>query len=148
MNEGRRKIVLIDFDGTLNSYKTKFDRNRPELLPDPPLPGAIAFMRRMCASGVYQPVIFTTRVAMEDDLEPGGAAFRDSPTVQRAIRAWLIEYGLEPVAAQSVRVTCHKVPCSLIIDDNAFRFEGKYPSPTEMDALTVSKRPQQEKEKA
>lgn len=139
MNSPRRKVVLIDFDGTLNSYKSRFDRDRPEMLPDPPLPGAIAFLRRMCASGAYEPVIFTTRAVMEDDLQPGGGAYKDNPLVQREIKAWLVAHGLEPVAAQSIRITGAKLPCALIIDDRAFRFEGSYPTPKEMDQMAADK---------
>lgn len=124
-----KRVILIDFDATLNSYVSGFEPLRPEHLPDPPIPGAIGFVRRLCASSLYKPVIFTTRV-YDETLD------RDSTKVIYAIRDWLAHYGLEPVVAQQMEVTSRKIMNSLIIDDKAFRFEGRYPTPSEIDEMT------------
>ncbi len=134
---GRRKVVLIDFDGTLNSYKTGFVPDRPDLLPDPPNSGAITFLRLLMASPKYEPVIFTSRALETSDFMPGGGSYVDSQRVVRAIRDWLVEHGLSALSAQSIRITAAKLPNSLIIDDNGFRFEGKWPDVHEMDKLTA-----------
>lgn len=135
-----RKTVLIGFDGTLNSYKTGFIPNKPDMLPDPPTPGAIAFLKRTAHSPRFNPVIFTARVLEMSDAMPGGGSYQDNPMVVRAIREWLVEHGLEPVLAQSIRITAAKLPNSLIIDDNGFRYEGSWPTPAEMDELTAPKK--------
>jgi hypothetical protein len=128
-----KKRVLVDFDGTINSYRTPFDHERPWHLPDPPVPGAIAWLRRVFASGVYEPVIFTTRVY---SAEVDG----DDVRVASEIRDWLGRHGLERVVADQMVVTSRKLPCALIVDDNAFRFEGVYPTPHQMAELTATKR--------
>lgn len=135
-----RKRILIDFDGTLNSYKTGFLPHQPGMLPDPPNPGAITFLRQLVTNPKYEPVIFTARALEASDMMPGGGSYVDSQVVVRAIRDWLIEHGLSAVAAQSIRITAAKLPNSLIIDDRGFRFEGKWPSTVEMDALTAEKK--------
>lgn len=128
-----KKVVLVDFDGTLNSYRSGFEPNAPEHLPDGPNPGAIAWLRRVVASGQYEPVIFTTRVYDErtDD---------DREIVKSSIRGWLVRHGLEQVVATSIQITSRKIKCSLIVDDNAWRFEGTWPSPAEMSLLTGGRR--------
>jgi len=125
----RKKVVLVDFDGTLNSYKSGFDGKRPQHLPDSPNPGAIGWLRRVYATSVYEPVIFTTRVLNQ-------ATGEDDPFVVEAIRDWLINYGLEKMVVHNLRITAKKVPCSLLVDDRAFRYEGKFPDPAEMTKLT------------
>lgn len=123
-----KKTILIDFDKTLNSYTSGW-KGDPWNLPDPPVPGAVAFIRRMIASSSYDPVIFTTRALNKRTMDV-------EPRVEKAIRAWFVKHGLEPGAAATLRTTCHKIPCSLIIDDKAFRFEGKYPTTEQLGELT------------
>lgn len=129
-----KRVVLIDFDGTVNSYRTPFDPDRPWELPDPPNPGAIAFLRAMVASQRLRPVIFTTRVYNSDDDS-------DSLQVGRAILEWLVRHGMERPTAAAIDVTSRKIPCALIIDDNAWRFEGSWPDGNELLRLTTSNRP-------
>lgn len=124
----QKKTILVDFDGTLNSYKTKFDFSRPAYLPDPPNPGAIGWLRRLLVTQ-YEPVIFTTRALVRNTGQV-------NPEVVEAIKDWLLKYGLEPHAVEAVQVTCIKIPCSLIVDDNCWRFEGRFPTPEELLKLT------------
>lgn len=125
----QKKVILVDFDGTLNSYRSGFDASRPEHLPDAPNPGAIGWLRRLITTRQYEPVIFTTRALIRQTGQV-------NPVVVEAIRDWLLKHGLEREAAHSVQVTCIKLPCSLMVDDNAFRYEGKFPTPEELLKLT------------
>jgi hypothetical protein len=123
-----KKTILVDFDGTLNSYRSGFDAGRPHYLPDAPNPGAIGWLRRLMVTQ-YKPVIFTTRALLRQTGQV-------NVEVVEAIRDWLYTHGLEKPAADAIEVTCIKIPCSLIVDDNAWRFEGKWPTPEELVKLT------------
>src|ERR1041385_5858519 len=109
---GRKRRILVDFDGTINSYRTRFDPSLPWLLPDPPLDGGIEFLSGLAKSGDLEPVIFTTRV--------WGWSKEIESRVRVEIRNWLAQYGLEPWIVADIVITAEKIPCSLIIDDHAY----------------------------
>lgn len=133
-----KKIVLVDFDGTLNSYHTGFEPKHPEHLPDGPNPGAIAWLRSLIASQTVEPVIFSTRLLHEESSDD--SVGRVNHAVETAIRKWLAEHGLDDASALSLRMTCVKIKCSLIVDDHCYRYEGRFPPLTELNKLTGGRR--------
>lgn len=97
------KIIGLDFDGVLNSYKSW--RGPTEI--DDPVPGAREFVEALIADG-FTPFIFTTRAEWGEG--------RD------AIRAWLTKHGFPP----GIKITNEKHAALLYVDDRGFRFEGDF----------------------
>lgn len=92
----RRQTLLIDFDGVLHDYK---GWNGPEAV-NGPINKARAAMHSLAST--YNLVCFSTR---------------DKVVIER----WLRHYGFP-----EMRVTNHKEPAFLIIDDRAITFTGEW----------------------
>lgn len=111
---GERYTIAVDFDGVLHSYTTPWVS--AELIPDPPVRGAIEWLNQMRRH--FDIVIHTTRA-------------RDSSAC-RAVRTWLTANGYlgDP---EALHITDRKVPALVYIDDRAWRFEGPGSFPREQD---------------
>lgn len=107
--------VAIDFDGCLARYDGKFDK---ELLGEPN-PGAIEALKNYLAAD-FHVIIFTTRA--------------ESPEAAATIMNWLLDNDLVREEGQPGRltITAYKLPAVLYIDDRAFKFEGKWPTPKDI----------------
>lgn len=105
-----KPIIALDFDGVVHSYTTEF--TFPEVIPDPPVPGAIEFIKEMRDN--YEIVIFSSRCQ----------SFR----CEREIKKWLINNGLEREYVDELDVTLEKPPADIYIDDRAYCFKGEFPS--------------------
>lgn len=120
--DGERYRVAVDFDGVLHSYLSPWVD--AETIPDPPVPGAIEWLREIAAH--FSVVIFTTR--------------GKTPEGQRAVRHWLHENGLE--WGVNAVVTAEKPAALVYLDDRALRFEGRFPTKDEIHAARPwNKRP-------
>ena len=106
------KIIYIDFDGVINSYKTKFDQSNPGSLPDPPVPGAIEFLSQ--AVKRFKVVIFTCRMLQ--------------PEQEALIHAWLFKHGMANNLIDQLSFSCVKRGATCYIDDRAVPFSGTFPS--------------------
>lgn len=120
--EGGNTRVMIDFDGVIHSYTTKFER--PEIIPDPPVPGAIEWLEDLDANG-FETIIFTARINRETIIDP---PHKDE--VVRAIRTWLLIHSYN--RANSILITDQKFHGHVYIDDRAWRFTGKFPTADEL----------------
>jgi hypothetical protein len=102
--------ILVDFDGTLcpGPYTSRFECNGK------PTPEAVQFINDALAAG-FEVIVFTARLS-----EPGSAY--NEGRIRMAIEDWCSEHfdGWHP------HVTAEKHP-GIIIDDNAYRFEGYWP---------------------
>ena len=100
-------MVLIDFDGVLNSYESGWndDKGGATWLPDAPVEGAKEAIEEL--SEKYEIVIFTTRAKTRE-----GA---------RAVRDWLTANDI-----YCDRITYEKEAAVLIIDDRAVTFKGDW----------------------
>ncbi len=94
----KRKTILIDLDGVLNTYKGKYDENK---LPDIRL-GAREFVEELNKD--YDLILFTTRNSL-------GAS------------RWLMENKIDKYFKN---VTNVKIPAYLYLDDRAIGFNGDY----------------------
>lgn len=101
-----RKTVYCDFDGVIHSYVSGWQG--PDVIPDPPVPGAIEWLNEIGVD--YDIKIFTTRARY--------------PEAIQAIHSWLKDQGF----VGGCEVTCEKGPGLLYIDDRAWRFRGVFPS--------------------
>lgn len=100
--------VCFDFDGVIHSYQQPW--NGHSVIPDPPSPGAIDCLRSILKSE-FEVAIFSVR----SELDEG----------RRAIRDWLIKYGLSDSEAQKVKLPTHKPKALLYVDDRAYLFTGE-----------------------
>lgn len=117
--------IAVDFDGVLHAYTTPWIA--PDVIPDPPVPGAIEWLRAMDKR--FDIVILTTRArpqaveGREDEGLVDGCA---------AVKGWLHEHGMAPEETADILVTCEKVPALVYIDDRAWRFTGRFPMAEEI----------------
>jgi hypothetical protein len=107
-----KRIICIDVDGVLHQYSEGW--KGPTDLYDPPVPGAIAWLRSLIEDERFQPVIYSSR-----SKHPEGPA---------AIRAWLVKHGLPEQEAAGLEFPIQKPAAWLIIDDRCFLFRGQWPS--------------------
>src|SRR5262245_49078910 len=119
----KKPILCLDFDGVIHSYESGW--KGADIIPDPPVPGAIEFIER--ATQHFTVMIFSSR-----SHQPGGI---------NAMRAWLAREVVkvtEVPNAQNLEWFWeigwpeHKPPAFLTIDDRALRFTGKWPVAAEL----------------
>ena len=107
----KRKRIGVDFDGVIHSHTSGWTDTRS--IPDPPVPGAIAWLNTMVAR--YEVIIITSRASDDAGMQ--------------AIAAWLKERGF----TGTLLITCVQVPCDVYIDDRAWRFNGLFPTASQID---------------
>jgi hypothetical protein len=111
-----KPILCLDFDGVLNSYTSGWQG--AGIIPDPPVPGAIAFLREAVQS-------FTVAVYSSRSHQPGGRA---------AMQAWLRLWAEResPPGADMTFLDCIQWPLEkpgafVTLDDRALTFTGVWP---------------------
>lgn len=112
-----RYTIAVDFDGVLHSYTTPWIDE--QTIPDPPVEGAIVWLRSMLESG-FDVVIHTTRGRT--------AVGRD------AVHLWLVKHWPEAPLTR-LQVTSEKPPALAYLDDRAIRFTGPASWPTREQIL-------------
>lgn len=113
-----RPILSLDFDGVIHSYTSKWIA--PDVIPDPPVEGAIAFLRE--AVKHFRVCIYSTRSATGDG--------------RAAMAQWLSRYVAEErlsdhedlAWASVIEFPETKPPALVGIDDRVLTFEGQWPS--------------------
>lgn len=113
-----KPILCLDFDGVIHSYSSGW--KGADVIPDPPVEGAIAFM--LGALNHFDVCIFSSRSG-----QPGGI---------QAMRDWLRQHagatwyespagpGLEDITFPTEK------PAAFIgIDDRVLTFDGTFPEP-------------------
>lgn len=110
------KIISIDFDGVINNYASGWQG--ADVIPDPPVPGAIEWLESLCRDGRFDVQIFSSRS------HQGGMAM---------MAIWLTWNGLPGWALNKIGFPLHKPSAHLTIDDRAFCFRGEFPEPDEID---------------
>lgn len=98
-----KKTVVFDFDGVIHSYTSGWKGF--DTIPDPPVPGIREAIAEIREYG-YEVVVVSARCA--------------TPEGHGAIRAWLIDNGIEVDA-----VKMEKPPAIVYIDDRAICFDGR-----------------------
>ena len=113
-----KPIIAVDFDGVINSYESGWlGENTEEQLPDPPVPGAIAFLVALEQNDEVEVVIFTARARTLKG--------------QLAIHLWLAKYGMSSIPM----ITAEKPPAVVYLDDRGWCFTGTFPSLEELLAF-------------
>ena len=109
-----RKIISLDFDGVVHSYTSPWVDE--ETIPDPPVDGAFAFMRR--AIEKFDIVIHTSR----------GRSSLGRYAVEHWMKRWAqATFPNDWHWISRVRVVPHKPAAHLSIDDRGYQFNGEFP---------------------
>lgn len=105
-----RYTVAVDFDGVIHSYTSPWVDL--DVIPDPPVPGAIDWLNAMVQE--FDLVVFTTR----------------GKTVEgrKAVKGYIAAHG----GTSLLEVTAEKPPALVYIDDRGWRFEGTFPTASEI----------------
>ena len=117
-----KPILCLDFDGVLHAYTSGWQG--PAVISDPPVPGAIAFLRE--ADQHFAVAVYSSR-----SHQPGG---------QAAMQAWLRLWAEREAAPGSdlsfldrLQWPLEKPGAFVTLDDRALTFTGEWPS---MQTLT------------
>lgn len=114
---GHRWVLAVDMDGVLHGYTSGWQG--AEVLPDPPVPGAIAWLEDV--TGHFEVAIHSTRCASQ-----GG---------RWACLEWLERHGLSREALAHVYFPEHKPSALLYVEDRGWRFDGQnFPTVDEIRA--------------
>lgn len=108
----KKKLIAIDFDGVLYSFKSGWTNARK--IADPPTAGAITWLKCLLASQhLFDVCIFSAR-----NRRWGG---------KKAIRRWLRLHGLTEKEVLKIKFPIFKPASDLLIDDRVFCFTGTFP---------------------
>ena len=112
-----KPILCLDFDGVIHSYTSGW--KGADVIPDPPVPGAIAFMLE--ALNHFTVVVFSSR-----SHQPGGTTAMWKWLQEHAGAAWY-ESPAGP-GIEEVQFVNTKPPALVTIDDRAITFTGEWPA--------------------
>jgi hypothetical protein len=102
------KIIAIDFDGVINSYKGGW---KGPTVVDDPVSSAIESINTLLGQG-YKVVIYSTRAQTEEGLN--------------TIREYLLKHGGNPTMVEGIEITDKKPIAHVYIDDRAITFNGDW----------------------
>jgi len=116
-----KPILCLDFDGVLHSYTSGWQG--AEVIPDPPVPGAMAFLDRAVER-------FTVAIYSSRSNQPLGIV-----AMQTWLRLQLYKHCVPSDAAKraeeiyaAIEWPTAKPPALLTIDDRAITFTGVWPA--------------------
>lgn len=107
-----RRLICIDFDGVLHQYSQGW--KGPGNIYDPPVPGAMVWLRELIADERFEPMIYSSRPKHPDGLT--------------AMKTWLLEHGLPETELKQLGFPTEKPAAWLTVDDRCFLFRGQWPS--------------------
>lgn len=105
-----KPILCLDFDGVIHSYSSGW--KGADVIPDPPVPGAIEFLH--AALNQFDVQIYSSR-----SHQTGGI---------NAMQAWLLEHSDNGFLVDSIGWPDHKPSAMITIDDRALTFDGTWPT--------------------
>ena len=122
-----KKIVCLDFDGVIHSYRSGW--KGVDIIPDPPVDGAILWLHSLINSPDFKPVIYSSR-----SKHPEGI---------KAMYQYLLEHFSNAVGdsdalmlVEQLEFPVQKPAAFLTIDDRAICFDGHFPTLSEMKEFT------------
>lgn len=113
-----KPILCLDFDGVLHSYTSGWQG--VDVIPDPPTPGAMAFLKEAIA--YFDVQIFSSR---SNDEENGIRAMQDWLRVNLQ-KEFPFREAMN--VSQSIRWPTQKPPAMVTLDDRAIQFTGEWPT--------------------
>lgn len=126
-----KPILCLDFDGVIHSYSSGW--KGAAVIPDPPVPGAIAFMRE--AVKRFRVAVYSSRSG-----QPGGIE-----AMCMWLGRWIMEEresNQEDLAwASAIEWPTEKPAAMVTLDDRAITFTGKWPSLDDIAAFRPWNKP-------
>lgn len=119
-----KPILCLDFDGVIHSYSSGW--KGADVIPDPPVDGAIAFM--LAALHDFDVVIYSSRSG-----QPGGISAMRDYLRKHAGQCWYPSP--DGPGLEDVRFTTEKPAAMISIDDRALTFDGTWPSVESLKAF-------------
>jgi len=119
------KILCLDFDGVIHSYKSGWKGARN--IPDPPVNGAIEWMETFIMRYCTPP---DSVCAMAPDGEWELHIFSSRSRylfAKKAMKKWLVQHGMDKRFLEVIKFPTRKPPATLLIDDRAMQFNGEFP---------------------
>lgn len=104
--------ICIDFDGVLHSYTSGWQGEG--VASDPPVPGAIEWLRDLIRNPNFEPVIYSSRSKHLSGIQ--------------CMQAWLTRHGLSHEDLDKLQFPTQKPAAFLTVDDRAICFDGTFPS--------------------
>lgn len=107
-----RPTICADFDGVLHSAVSPWVAS--DIAPDPPVPGAIEWLRNLLCDGRVAVAVHSCR--------------SDSSMGILCMQAWLEAWGLERELVDHIEWPTDKPGATVYVDDRGWRFCGQFPS--------------------
>ncbi len=107
-----KKTISVDFDGVLHSYTSGW--KGADVIPDPPVEGAFAWLLSVMGDDRFDPVIYSSR-----SNQPGGI---------EAMRAWFEREGFPKDRLAGLTFATDKPSAWMTLDDRGVLFEGTFPT--------------------
>lgn len=130
----QRPIICLDFDGVIHGYESGW--KGAHIIPDPPVPGAMDFLRELYETGKFDCAIYSSR----------SRSLRGRWAMQKYVRRnLLLKFGfqagphMDPLfleISEWLKWPWFKPPALVTLDDRAITFSGTFPS---FDALAQFK---------
>lgn len=125
--KGFKKLICLDFDGVLHSYKSGWQG--PCSTPDPPVKGAMEFLSNLVTDGRFNVCIYSSRSRHKD------AIHFMALWLVKYLKEYCLQYDDEDGATvramrivDAIAFPKQKPPAFLTIDDRALCFEGIFPT--------------------
>lgn len=112
-----KPILCVDFDGVVHSYTTPWER--ADIIPDPPVPGAIAWLAQAAAHFVV--VIYSSR-----SKSPAGIEAMAAYIAAHALHQLGPDHPMAVAVGDVLEFSASKPPAFLTIDDRAICFNGDW----------------------
>lgn len=119
------RLICTDFDGVLHSYLTTWEDN--DIIPDPPVAGAMRWLVEMEFTDGFQVVIYSGRSRTKMGIE----AMKD--WIKLHIQEACMGDHAHARTVNNLVFTNTKPPAFLTLDDRAICFRGTFPSIQELE---------------
>lgn len=131
----KRPILCVDFDGVIHSYTSGW--KGPRNITDPPVPGAINWLRSLLSdpdcicSMAPRYLDYDVQIYSSRSRYIGGRR-----AMKKWLKKWFNYYCYPPSCVDELlKFPNKKPPASILIDDRAFRFQGRFPPLDELNKL-------------
>ncbi len=120
-----KKILCIDFDGVIHSYKSGW--KGPRTIPDDPVPGMLEFIKEFLDEKCDCPdSICAMAPSMDWELHIYSSRSKYM-FARRAMKQWMMKHGFDYRYFEVIKFPTKKPPAVVTIDDRAICFDGKPP---------------------
>lgn len=131
----RAKLICLDFDGVIHSYKSGWIA--PDVIPDPPVPGAIEFLLEYLPKPHLIPGSENSYMYTYAENGPQVVIYSSRsryPEGRKAMKSYLVKHGVPKCLIDDYMLLfpTKKPPAFLTIDDRAIQFNGTFPKPYEI----------------